>query len=167
MPIEVNLQAAGQPCRHPHVAQAQSFVHEIEIVMQAFAVIRHQVRLAGLLVVPWLVRRTGLHRREDAHQTRLLASLCDDLFHPIFLPEVPFADELDFDASLRRHLLRVLANAVPVRLGELRITEDPNLPLKQQRRHSPGKTDTRQGAENQHAVKATQHSFNLSGVSLG
>src|SRR5436305_10686803 len=112
--------------------------------------------------VPWLVCRTGLHRREDAHQTRLLASLCDDLFHPIFLPEVPFADELDFDASLRRHLLRVLANAVPVRLGELRIIEDPNLPLKQQRRHSPVKTDTRQGAENPHAVKATQHSLNLS-----
>src|SRR3954454_23570263 len=79
----------------------------------------------------------------------------------------PFADELDFDTSLRRHLLRVLANPVPVRLGELRIVEDPNLPLKQQRRHSPGKTDTRQGAENQHAVKATQHPFNLSGVSLG
>src|SRR3954470_9059025 len=98
---------------------------------------------------------------------RLLASLCDDLFHPIFLPEVPFADELDFDTSLRRHLLRVLANPVPVRLGELRIVEDPNLPLKQQRRHPPGKTDTRQGAENQHAVKATQHPFNLSGVSLG
>src|SRR5437764_1680591 len=36
VPIEVNLQAAGQPCRHPHVAQAQFFVHEIEIVMQAF-----------------------------------------------------------------------------------------------------------------------------------
>src|SRR5438270_1463976 len=47
--IEVDLQPAGQPCRYAHVAQAQLFVDEIEIVMKAFAIIGNQIRLAGLV----------------------------------------------------------------------------------------------------------------------
>ena len=149
------------------MAQAEFFVHEIKVIMQALAVIRHQIRLAGLLVVPRLVGRARLHRREDADQSRMLAAFRQYLFHPIFFPEVPLADELDLDASLRRHLLGVLPNPVPERLGELRIVENPNLPLKQKRCHSSGKADPRQGAENQHPVPATQHAFNLCRVSLG
>ncbi len=167
MPIEVNLQAAGQPCRHSHVAQAELFVHEIEVVMQAFAVIRHEVRFAGLFVVPWLVRRTGLHRREDAHQAGTFASLRDDLFHPVFLPEVPFTYELDLDARFRRHLFGILPNPVTVRLGEPRIIENPYLPFIQERCHPSGETNPGQRPENQHPVKATQYARNLCGVSLG
>jgi hypothetical protein len=55
--------------------------------------------------------------------TRLLPSFCQDLLHPIFLPEVSLADELDLDASVRRHLSGVLPNPVPKRLGELRVVE--------------------------------------------
>ena len=141
--IEVNLQAAGQPRRHPHVAQAELLVDEVEVVMQAFPVIRHEVRFAGLFVVPWLVRRTGLHRREDAHQAGLLASLGEDVFHTVFLPEVPFTYELDLDACFRRHLFGILPNPVPVRLGKLRVVENPDLPFEQKRRHSSRKTDPR------------------------
>ena len=33
MPVEVNLQAAGQPGRYPHIAQTQFFVDEVEVVL--------------------------------------------------------------------------------------------------------------------------------------
>ena len=62
VPVEVDLQTARQPCRYSHVAQPQLFVDEIEIVVQALAVVRQQVGLAGVLVVPRLVGRARLHR---------------------------------------------------------------------------------------------------------
>ena len=166
MPVTADLQPAGQPGRHPHMAQAELLVHEIELVMQTLAVIGKQIRLSGLFVVPRLVGGAGLHRREDAHQPHLLPSFRQRLLHPIFLAEVPLADKLDLDASLRRHLFGVLPNPVPERLGELRVIEDANLPLKQERCHSPGKADPRQGPENQHPVPATQHAGNLRRVPL-
>ena len=91
--------------------------------------------------MPRLVGGAGLHRAEDAHQPRMLASPRDDVFHPVFLPEVPFAHELDFDAGFRRQLFGILANPVPLRFAEPRIVENPDLPLKQERSHSPGKAD--------------------------
>jgi hypothetical protein len=135
--------------------------------MQAFAVVGNQICFAGLLVVPRFVGRAGFHRREDAHQTRLLASLRDDVFHPVFLAEVPFANELDFDPRLRRHLFGVFTNPVAERLGELRIVENPDLSLERERRHPTSETDPRQRAEDQHPVEAAQHAFNLFGVPLG
>ena len=167
VPVEADLQPARQPRRHTHMAQAQFLVHEVEVVMQALAVIRHQVRLAGLLVVPRLVGRAGFHGRENADQPRLLTAPGQNLFHPVFLAEVPLADELDLDSRFDRHLLRVLANPVAERLGELRIVEYPDLPLVQKRRHPSGKADLRQRAENQHPVPTAQHAGNLGGVSFG
>jgi len=149
------------------MTKAQILVHEIEVVMQAFAVVRYQVCFARLFVVPWLVGRTGLHRREDAHQTRVPSALLQKFLRPVFLPKVPFANELDFDARVRRQSLRVLTNPIAERLGELRIVEYPDLSLEQKRRHPAGKTDSRQSAEDQHPVEATQHAFNLCGVSRG
>ena len=148
MPVAVDLQPAGQPSRHPHMTQAEFFAHEVEVVVQTLAVIRKQIRLAGLLVVPRLVGGAWLDRREDAHQPSLLPLFRQDLLHTIFLPEVALADELDLDASVRRHLFSVLPNPVPKRVGELRVVEDANFPLKQKRRHSPCKADPRQGAKN-------------------
>ena len=155
--IEANLQPAGQPRRHAHMAESQILVHEVEVVMQALAVIRNQIRLARLLVVPGLVGRAGLHGGENADQPRLLTPSGQNLFHPVFLPEVPLADELDLDARIGSHLLRVLPNLVAEWLGELRIVEYPDLPLVQKRGHPTGKADLWQCAENQHPVPATQH----------
>ena len=54
--VELDLQPAGQPGRYAHVTQAQFLADEIEIVMKALAIIGNQIRLAGLLVVPGLIR---------------------------------------------------------------------------------------------------------------
>lgn len=42
--IEIDLQPAGQPSGHTHIAQAQFIINEIEIVVEALAVVRPQVR---------------------------------------------------------------------------------------------------------------------------
>ena len=164
--IEANLQSAGQPCRHTHLAETQFLVHEVEVVMQTLPVIRNQICLAGLFVVSWLIRRAGLHGRENADQPRLLPATGQNLFHPVFLPEIPFADELDFDSRLGSHLLRVLANPVAEWFGELRIIEYPDLPLVQKRRHPAGKADLWQCAENQHPIPTPQHPGYLPGMTF-
>jgi hypothetical protein len=125
--------------------------------VQALAITGNQICLAGLFVVPRLVGRAGFHRGEYADQPGLLTTAGQNLFHPVFFPEVPLANELDLDSRFGCHLLRVLANPVTEWLGKFRIVEDPNLPLVQKRRHSPGKADLRQRAENKHPVPATQH----------
>ena len=59
-----NRSAADRAARgDPHVAQAQFLIHEVEVVVQALAVIRDQVPLAGFLVVPGLVGGAGLWPR--------------------------------------------------------------------------------------------------------
>ena len=157
MAVQANLQPARQPRGHAHVAEAQFLVDEIEVVMQALAVIGNQICLPGLFVVPWLVGRTGLHGRENTDESGLLTPSGEDLFYPIFPPEIPLADEFDLDTAFGRHLFRALANPVPEWLGELRIVEDPDLALEQKR----CQTDLRQRAENQHPIPATQYARNL------
>src|SRR5207253_205872 len=51
--------------------------------------------------------------------------------------------------------------AVPERLGESGVIEDPDVSLAQKRGHPSRKTDLRQGSENQHPVPATQHTRDL------
>jgi hypothetical protein len=38
--LAVDLQTARQPGRHPHLTQAQFLVDEVEIVVQALAIVR-------------------------------------------------------------------------------------------------------------------------------
>ena len=113
------------------MAQAQFLIHEVKVVMQTLAIVGNQICFAGLFVVPWLIGRAGLHGRENADQPTLLTPAGQNLFHPVFLPEIPLADELDLNASFGSHLLRVLANPVTEWLGELRIVEYPDVPLVQ------------------------------------
>jgi hypothetical protein len=148
------------------MAQARFFVHEVEVIVQALAIIWNQICPGRLLVVPWLVGRAGLHGGENANQPGLLTPAGQDLFHPVFLPEVPLADELDFDARFGRHLPGVLAYPVAERFGKLRVVEYPDLPLVQKRCHPPGKANLWQCAKNQHPVPATQHSGYLPGVTF-
>ncbi len=96
--------------------------------MQTLAVVRNQISLACLLVVPWLVGRAWFHRRENADQTgRVRGALRQNLFYAVFFAEVPLADEFDLNARFRRQLLRILANPVTERFGELRVVEHPDV----------------------------------------
>src|SRR4051794_22910614 len=91
----------------------------------------------------------------------MLAAFGKRLFNALLFAEVPLADELDLHARVRCQFLGVFANAVPERLREPGIVENPNVSLEQKGGHPSGKTDLRQGSENQHSVPATQYARNL------
>src|ERR1017187_4642296 len=115
--------------RHADVAEPQFFVQKVEVVVQALAVLRLQICLAGFPVVPRLVGGARFHGREDAHQAGLFAPLRQDLFDAVFLAEVFLANVLDLDAVVSRQLLGVLPQSVPEGLGEAWIVENPDLVL--------------------------------------
>ena len=138
---------------HPHVAQPQFLVEAIEIVVQASAVVRQQICLPGVLVAPRLVDGARFHGREDTHQPRTISAFCKDLLYPIFLPHIPFAQELDLDAVFGSQPFGVLAKLIPERFGKARIIEDPDLSLVQARGHSLRVADLRKRAEDEHAIR--------------
>ena len=61
----------------------------------------------------------------------MLAAFGERLFDALLFSEVPFADELDLHARIRCQLLRVFAYAVPERLGESGVIENPDVSLEQ------------------------------------
>jgi hypothetical protein len=74
MPVAIELEAERTPCRHAQIDQAQLGVHEVEVVVQAFAGIRPQEGAMRLLVVPGLVGVAGFHRRDNMHQAGVVAT---------------------------------------------------------------------------------------------
>src|SRR5579862_4123892 len=106
MPVDINLQPDRAPSGDAHLAQPPAGIDEIEIVVQAFAVVGAQIGLARLLVVPGLIAATRLHSREDADQARMRAAPAQNLVHLLFLAETLGApNELDSQAVLGGQLL--------------------------------------------------------------
>src|SRR4051794_14341047 len=95
--------------------------------MQALAVVRQKIRLAGLLVMPWLIRRAWLHDREHAYQPQVFASCRKHLFYTVLLAHIPFAQEFDRESVFRGQSLRVLFQLTK-RLSETWVVENPDLP---------------------------------------
>ena len=128
--VRVDLQPERTPCRHPHVAQSQILVDEVGVVVQALGIVRLQVRLVRLLVVPRLVRPARLHRRQNAHQPGLFPALVQHFFDPLLLAELLLAsNELDLHPVFGGDTLHVLSNGIPQRLGPLGVVEDADLVL--------------------------------------
>jgi hypothetical protein len=72
-----------------------------EVVLVGLATVRPQARNAGLLVVPRPIRRTELHGREDVNQSRMGASLGQDLPDAVLLAKsLRPLDVLDLDPFL-------------------------------------------------------------------
>ena len=160
--VEVDLQAKRRPGRHPHVAQAELRVDEVEVVVQALAADRLEEGLAARLVVPGAIGGTGLHGREDVHQTGMIAALGEDLLDPILLAErLELADELDLQPGLGGQALGVGADLIAQRLGPAGIVEQADVARSEVARHRLGVADVRQGAGDHHPVEARQHAADL------
>src|SRR5438128_106542 len=126
--IAVELQPEWTPRRHPQRAQPQILVDEVDVVVQAFAIVWLQVGLVILLVVPRLIAAAWLHGGKNANHARLFAAFRQDLLDPILLAETLLAPhELDLDAVVGRDTLHVLPKRLPQRLGPLGVVEDPDL----------------------------------------
>ncbi len=118
--VEVELEPKRHPRWHSQVAQPQSLIDEVEVVVQALRIPRLEEQFARVLVVPRPERRTWLHRREDVDRAGMVAPLAKDLLDPPFLAEVaPPLDELDLQAVLPRQTFGVVPNLIPKGLGEL------------------------------------------------
>jgi hypothetical protein len=94
----------------------------------ALAVVGTQKRFAGALVVPRLIRRAWLHRREDRHEPGMRTTLVDHLLNLVGLANAALANELDRDFVFGRNALGMFSQLIAQRLGELRIVEDTDLP---------------------------------------
>src|SRR6185369_10318676 len=68
-------------------SRREHFVDEVEVVVEAFAGVASQERIAGRLVVTQFVRGTRFHGREDVHQARMIAACGENLSNAIFFAE--------------------------------------------------------------------------------
>jgi len=91
----------------------------------------------------------------------MIAAFGQHRLNPIFLAHIAFAQVLDLDAVFRRQALGILAQRVSIRLGELGVVEDPDLPLVQIRSHALGKADLRQRPKQQDPIPAGKHPRDL------
>ena len=155
--VEVDLQPERGLGRNAHVAQTELLVDEVELEMQALAGGGLEKRAMGGLVVPRLIRRAGLHGREDVDQTGVVSAFGEDLFDPRFLAErLELADELDLQPRLGGEPLGILAQLFAQRRGPLGIVEDTDLVITEKAAHRFGMADIGQRAGDNDPVEARE-----------
>src|SRR5262245_61479958 len=127
MAVEVKLEPKGAPRGYTQIAETKSLIDEIEIIVEAFPTVRLEKCSMGCLIVPRLIRRTRLHRRQDVDKTGVAPPLGKNLLDPRFLAKRRLAHELDLESVLLSQPLGIGANLVAQRLGKPCIVEDPDL----------------------------------------
>ena len=152
--------------RHAQIDQAQLGVHEVEVVMEAFAGIRPQEGAVRLLVVPGLVAVAGFHCRDDMDQAGMVAAGGKHLGDDVLLAEVVLGNVFDDNATSIRQLGGALAHSIPKRFGKSRIVEDPDLSRRKKSRHSLGIAGARQRAGDDDPVVAGEHPGEAPAVTL-
>src|SRR6266403_39942 len=141
VPVAIELEAEWTPSRHPQIDQAQLGVHEVEVVMQAFAGIRPQEGAMRLLVVPGLV---------------------DD----VLLAVGALGAVLDGNARGTGHLGGAFAHPITKRFGNSRIIKNLDLPRRKKPRHSPRIAGPRQRAGDDNPVVAGEYPGEALAVTL-
>src|SRR5262245_34670549 len=168
MAIAIYLEPERTPSRYSHVAQPQILVDGIHVVVQAFAIVWLQVCLVSLLVMPRLVATTGLHRGQNAHQSRLFSTLVQHLFDPFLLAELLLtSNKFDLDSVRGGDTLHVLPNGVAQRLCPLRVVENADLVLVEVVRHALGVAPLWNRPLDDDPVVARKNASDLALVPLG
>jgi len=168
MAIAVELRPERRPGRHPQIAQAELRIDEVEVVMQARAVLVAQRGLARRLVVPGGERGAGLQRREDVDQAGMVPTLVKNGADALVLAEgARRADELDHQPLLPRQPLRILPDLLAQRLSEARLVEQPDVVCPQVGGHALRIADAGQRARDDDAIIAGHHARDLRSVAIG
>jgi len=145
--IAADLEPEGTPGRHPHLTQSQIRVDEIDIIVQALAIIRLPVGGVGLLVMPRLVAAAGLHGRQDPHDSGLFPSLVQHWSDLLLWTELLVAaKEHDLRPVSGRAPLQVLSDDIAPWLCPLGVVENADLVLVNVVRDAFGITPLRQRA---------------------
>jgi len=141
-------------------------VHEVEVVMQAFAGIRPQEGAMRLLVVPGLVGVAGFHRRDDMHQAGMGARA----------PQAPWRRRppcgcgswrcARWQCQRHRPTRRRVRAPITKRFGKSRIIKDLDLPRRKKPRHSPRIAGPRQRAGDDNPVVAGEYPGEALAVTL-
>ena len=117
--VAIELQPEGTPGRHAQATQADLVIDEIKVVVQALAPVALEEGLPARLVAPGSVAVARLHRRDDMHQSRMIAAPLEHFGHDLFLADVRLADVrlgnvLNRNPCRRRQLL----SATPDRIAQ-------------------------------------------------
>ena len=67
------------PSWDAHVTEPELFINEVEVIMQAFALIGFEKSLSALFVMPRFISLTALHSRENMHQAGFITTLLEDI----------------------------------------------------------------------------------------
>ena len=117
--VEIELKAEGRPSGDAKITEAELFVDEVDVIMQASTGIILEESGVGFLVVPGLEGSTGFHSGENMDDARLLASVGDDFLDAFVLSEVFVFDELDVDFVFSGNGLDIVVDFIPHRSGPL------------------------------------------------
>lgn len=167
MAIEVDLQTAGQPSGHTDIGQTQFFVDEVKVVVPTSPLVRPEISLAALLVMPWLVGGTRFHGGKDGYQSGMAPAFGQHHFHQILFAYLPLADMFNLHPVLFCQPFGVLAQFLAQRLGKARVVEDPHRMAVQVRGRPLGETNAGQSAKHQNAVVARPDAGYLIRISFG
>ena len=166
VPVKIELQPEGSPCWHPQIAQPQICKNEVEIVVDTLGFRASEKRPARLLVMPGFERRTGLQGGEDMDQSRMIATLGDDLLQTFFLTEILLSDKFDLQTIVPSQTLRLETDFFPQRLSKLGIIENANALRSQVATHRFGITDIGKRAGDDYPIEAREDASNLTGISF-
>jgi hypothetical protein len=134
--------------------------------MQAFTGRRPQEGAIGLLAVPGLVCRAGLHCRDDMHQAGMVTAFGQHLGNHVLLADVALGNVFDGNAGRSSQFGGALAHPVAKRLGKSRIVEDADLPRRKKCRHPLRIARSGQGPGNNDPVVAGEHPGQTLAVTL-
>ena len=159
--VEVKLQPEGCPGGYAKIAQAQIRQDEVEVIMQTLALGILEKGFMCFFVVPRFVGCTRLHRRENMHQTWMIAAFSEDGLDAFLFAEILFLDKIDFQAVLSCNCLGVLTQHIAQLLGPLGKIKNTDIVVVEPAGCGACIANIHQGAGDNNTVVARERKGNL------
>ena len=118
MAVHVELQAERSPGGNPQVTQAEFFIYEIKVIMEAFALVKFQECFSCCFIMPRPISIALFHGRKDMDQPLGLAGFPNDLLDAVIFAESPkLTDKLDFNAMFLCNALGISEKSRGIKLN--------------------------------------------------